>query len=136
MRLFEGTTEKKPISRAQVVERAALSAHSYKKRWKRLGGEERLLRNISRSDLRYHCQRSSMSPSIYIIAGPNGRGARRPLRCEFLPNYANCRNFINADLIAPKAWPRFSPEIAAFRAGKLMLAEIDLLAHRRARFWF
>ncbi len=47
--------------------------------------------------------------------------------------YFNCRNFIDADLIAQGMAP-FSPETAAFRAGKLMLAEIDLLAQRRADF--
>ena len=66
-----------------------------------------------------------MSPSIYVIAGPNGVGKTTFAR-EFLPNYANCRNFINADLIAQGMAP-FSPETAAFRSGKLMLAEIDLL---------
>ncbi len=75
-----------------------------------------------------------MNPSIYIIAGPNGVGKTTFAR-EFLPNYANCRNFINADLIAQGMAP-FSPETAAFRAGKLMLAEIDLLAQRRADFGF
>jgi predicted ABC-type ATPase len=75
-----------------------------------------------------------MSPSIYIIAGPNGVGKTTFAR-EFLPNYANCRNFINADLIAQGMAP-FSPETAAFRAGKLMLAEIDLFAQRRADFGF
>jgi predicted ABC-type ATPase len=75
-----------------------------------------------------------MSPSIYIIAGPNGVGKTTFAR-EFLPNYANCRNFINADLIAQGMAP-FSPESAAFRAGRLMLTEIDLLAKRRADFGF
>jgi predicted ABC-type ATPase len=56
-----------------------------------------------------------MSPSIYIIAGPNGV-AKTTFAREFLPNYANCRNFINADLIAQGMAP-FSPETAAFRAG-------------------
>jgi predicted ABC-type ATPase len=40
-----------------------------------------------------------MSPSIYIIARPNGAGETTFAR-EFLPNYADCKNFINADLIA------------------------------------
>jgi len=39
-----------------------------------------------------------MSPSIYIIAGPNGVGKTTFAR-EFLPNYANCRYFISADLL-------------------------------------
>ena len=67
-----------------------------------------------------------MSPSLYIIAGPNGAGKTTFAR-QFLSNYADCRNFINADLIAQGVSP-FSPEAAAFRAGRLMLQEIDLYA--------
>ena len=36
---------------------------------------------------------------LYIIAGPNGVGKTTFAR-EFLPNYADCKNFVNADLIA------------------------------------
>lgn len=36
---------------------------------------------------------------LYIIAGPNGVGKTTFAR-EFLPNYADCTNFVNADLIA------------------------------------
>jgi predicted ABC-type ATPase len=36
---------------------------------------------------------------LYIIAGPNGAGKTTFAR-EFLPKYANCTNFVNADLIA------------------------------------
>jgi len=39
-----------------------------------------------------------MSPTVYIIAGPNGAG-KTTFATEFLPNYADCKNFINADLI-------------------------------------
>ncbi len=75
-----------------------------------------------------------MSPRLYIIAGPNGVGKTTFAR-EFLPNYADCRNFINADLIAQGMSP-FSPETAAFHAGRLMLGEINLFAKRRADFGF
>src|SRR6266852_6813732 len=71
---------------------------------------------------------------LYIIAGPNGAGKTTFAR-EFLPNYADCRNFVNADLIAQGMSP-FSPEKAAFRAGRLMLEEIELLAKRGADFGF
>lgn len=54
---------------------------------------------------------------------------------EFLPAYADCSNFVNADLIAQGVAP-FSPEAAAFRAGRLMLDEIELLAKRRVDFGF
>ena len=75
-----------------------------------------------------------MSPTVYIIAGPNGAGKTTFAR-EFLPNYAECKNFINADLIAQGVAP-FSPEAAAFRAGRLMLEEIDLHAKRNESFGF
>jgi len=52
---------------------------------------------------------------LYIIAGPNGAGKTTFAR-EFLPNYAGCKNFVNADLIAQGMAP-FSPETAAMRAG-------------------
>jgi predicted ABC-type ATPase len=75
-----------------------------------------------------------VSPNAYIIAGPNGVGKTTFAR-EFLPNYADCKNFINADLIAQGMAP-FSPETAAFRAGRLMLSEINLLTKHRADFGF
>lgn len=59
---------------------------------------------------------------IVIIAGPNGAGKTTFAR-ELLPNEANCPVFVNADLIAAGLSP-FRPEAAAFRAGRLMLAEI------------
>jgi predicted ABC-type ATPase len=65
-----------------------------------------------------HLAGAIIKPSVYIIAGPNGAGKTTFAR-EFLPNYADCKNFINADLIAQGVSP-FSPEAAAFRAGRLM----------------
>lgn len=59
---------------------------------------------------------------IVIIAGPNGAGKTTFAR-EFLPNEAGCPVFVNADLIAAGISP-FRPEVAAFRAGRLMLQEI------------
>ena len=60
---------------------------------------------------------------IIIIAGPNGAGKTTFAR-EFLPNEADCPVFINADLIAAGLSP-FHPELAAFRAGRVMLQEIN-----------
>ena len=57
---------------------------------------------------------------LYIIAGPNGVGKTTFAR-TFLPKYADCKSFINADLIAQGMSP-FSPEAAAVRAGRLMLS--------------
>jgi predicted ABC-type ATPase len=60
---------------------------------------------------------------IVIIAGPNGAGKTTFAR-EFLPNEAGCPVFINADLIAAGLSP-FQPELAAIKAGRLMLEEIQ-----------
>jgi len=75
-----------------------------------------------------------MGPNVYIIAGPNGAGKTTFAR-EFLPNYADCRNFINADLIAEGLSP-LSPETAAIRAGRLMLEEVSLAMQRGIDFGF
>jgi len=75
-----------------------------------------------------------VKPNVYIIAGPNGAGKTTFAR-EFLPRYADCRNFINADLIAQGVSP-FSPEAAAFRAGRLVLIEIDHFGKRGIDFGF
>lgn len=75
-----------------------------------------------------------MTPNVYIIAGPNGAGKTTFAR-EFLPTYANCKIFINADLIAQGLSP-FDPERAAFRAGRLMLEEIETQAARGEDFGF
>jgi len=71
---------------------------------------------------------------IVIIAGPNGAGKTTFAR-EFLPNEADCPVFVNADLIAAGLAP-FSPEAAAFRAGRLMLEEIKNHVRRRESFAF
>jgi predicted ABC-type ATPase len=71
---------------------------------------------------------------LYIIAGPNGVG-KTTFASKFLPKYANCQNFINADLIARGMSP-FSPEAAAVRAGRLVLSEIRFFARRRVSFAF
>jgi predicted ABC-type ATPase len=67
---------------------------------------------------------------LLIIAGPNGAGKTTFAR-EFLPHEADCHVFINADYIAHGLSP-FSPELAALKAGKVMLRELDEhLTHRR-----
>ena len=60
---------------------------------------------------------------IIIIARPNGAGKTTFAR-DFLPAEAQTLRFINADLIAAGLAP-FNPESAAFKAGRLMLEEID-----------
>ena len=72
--------------------------------------------------------------NLYIIAGPNGSG-KTTFVLRFLPNYTDCINFVNADLIASGLSP-FSPDIAAIKAGKLMLREIDAFRRQGVDFAF
>lgn len=73
-------------------------------------------------------------PSVYLVAGPNGSGKTTFAR-TFLPTYAHCKQFVNADLIAGGLAP-FSPETAALRAGRLVLEQIHRLADQRSDFGF
>jgi predicted ABC-type ATPase len=72
--------------------------------------------------------------NIYIIAGPNGSGKTTFAR-SFLPDYVNCPNFVNADLIAQGLAP-FEPRAAAIKAGKLVLQQIHEYAERGVDFAF
>jgi predicted ABC-type ATPase len=72
--------------------------------------------------------------AVYIIAGPNGSG-KTTFAKKFLPNYAKCQNFVNADLIAQGLSP-FSPRTAAMRAGRLVLEQIHSLAEKNCDFAF
>ena len=71
---------------------------------------------------------------IYIIAGPNGSG-KTTFANKFLPEYAKCPNFVNADLIAQGLSP-FSPLTAAIKAGRLVLEQIRSLAEKNVDFAF
>ncbi len=73
-------------------------------------------------------------PKLYIIAGPNGAG-KTTFAKEFLPHYAKCSNFVNADLIAMGIAP-FTPAEASIKAGKLLLKEIDRFISRKVDFSF
>jgi len=73
-------------------------------------------------------------PRMYVIAGPNGAG-KTTFAYEFLPNYVECAQFVNADLIAQGLSP-FDPEGAAWRTGRSMLDEINQLVCSRSDFAF
>ena len=73
-------------------------------------------------------------PKIVIIAGPNGAGKTTFARA-YLPQEARCPRFINADLIAAGLSP-FAPDLAAIKAGRLMLEEIAACVARRDSFAF
>ncbi len=72
--------------------------------------------------------------NLYIVAGPNGAGKTTFAR-TFLPKYAACRNFVNADLIAQGLAP-FDPQRAAVKAGRLVLLQIRQFARAGTDFGF
>ncbi len=74
------------------------------------------------------------TPTVYVIAGPNGAG-KTTFAAEFLPDFVQCREFLNADLIAGGLSP-FAPETQNVRAGRLLFERINELADERADFSF
>ena len=73
-------------------------------------------------------------PNCYIVAGPNGAG-KTTFATQFLPLYANCRNFINPDLLA-RAYSPFDPDAGMLRAGRATLERIGEFAKARRDFAF
>jgi predicted ABC-type ATPase len=78
-------------------------------------------------------QRGSQ-PTVYVFAGPNGAG-KTTFATEYLPAFAECLEFVNADLIAAGLSP-FAPETQATRAGELLLMRIKELCEARRDFGF
>lgn len=74
------------------------------------------------------------TPTVYVIAGPNGAG-KTTFATEFLPGFVDCRQFLNADLIAAGLSP-FAPETQNVRAGRLLLERINELTRAREDFGF
>ncbi len=66
------------------------------------------------------------SANCYVIAGPNGAGKTL---------YANCLNFINADLLA-RAYSPFDPDAGMLRAGRTVLERIMEFTQARVAFAF
>lgn len=73
-------------------------------------------------------------PTAYVVAGPNGAG-KTTFAAEFLPHFAICREFLNADLIAAGLSP-FAPETQNVQAARLMLRRFRELVAARADFGF
>ena len=74
------------------------------------------------------------SPIVYVIAGPNGAG-KTTFAMDFFPEFVQCREFVNADLIAAGLSP-FAPETQAMRAGRLVLVRIKELERSAEDFAF
>src|SRR6516162_2321313 len=77
---------------------------------------------------------SRNKPTVYVIGGPNGAG-KTTFASKFLPDFVQCREFLNADLIAAGLSP-FAPETQNLRAVRLLLARIGELAGEGANFGF
>ncbi|QDS90076.1 Zeta toxin [Rosistilla ulvae] len=77
---------------------------------------------------------SPLQSTVYVIAGPNGAGKTTFAR-RYLPYFAGCQEFVNADLIAAGLSP-FNPESQSVAAGRLMLNRIETLIRTRTSFGF
>lgn len=74
------------------------------------------------------------TPTVYVVAGPNGAGKTTFAR-EFLPSFAQCSEFLNADLIASGLSP-FAPETQNLRAAELLLLRMDECITQERTFGF
>lgn len=74
------------------------------------------------------------NPNVYIIAGPNGAG-KTTFAKRYLPIYAKCKHFVNADLIAQGLAP-FGPEKVAMKAGRILLEQVYSMAESKVDFAF
>ncbi|MFO0951548.1 MAG: zeta toxin family protein [Isosphaeraceae bacterium] len=75
-----------------------------------------------------------MGPTIYVIAGPNGAG-KTTFAFQYLPESVECRQFLNADLIAAGLSP-LAPETQNLKAGRLLLERIRELSRKGETFGF
>ena len=73
-------------------------------------------------------------PTCWIIAGPNGAG-KTTFALKYLPDVAQCNNFVNADLIAAGLSP-FAPEKELLAASRLFLKEMRRFIAQRESFGF
>jgi len=73
-------------------------------------------------------------PVCWIIAGPNGAG-KTTFALKYLPEVADCHNFVNADLIAAGLAP-LAPEKELLAASRLFLKEVHGYIDQRISFGF
>jgi predicted ABC-type ATPase len=70
--------------------------------------------------------------NIYFIAGCNGAG-KSTVAYTLLPEILDCKEFVNADIIAAGLSP-FYPEGVAFESGRIMLQRIEHLVKNKIDF--
>ena len=73
-------------------------------------------------------------PRVVVLAGINGAGKTTASR-DLLVNVLRIPTFVNADAIA-RGLNGLEPEKEAFRAGRIMLEQMDQLVERREDFAF
>jgi len=73
-------------------------------------------------------------PKLYIRAGCNGAG-KTTASLTLLPEMFQCKEFVNADIIAAGICPG-NPESVALQAGRIMLIKIHKLILEKADFAF
>jgi predicted ABC-type ATPase len=73
-------------------------------------------------------------PSIVILAGPNGAG-KTTAASHLLGDVLGVATFVNADVVAQELSPG-APELAAFQAGRQVLAQLESLSAAGATFAF
>ena len=73
-------------------------------------------------------------PNVYIIGGANGSG-KTTVALRLLPNFLDCFEYVNADIIAA-GLSALNPESVAIQAGRLMLQRLQTLSSKGANFAF
>ena len=71
-------------------------------------------------------------PNLFVIAGCNGSG-KTTIAKELFPNYFNCNEFVNADIMAAEMSPNDVARVA-ISAGKKTLELIDKLFDDKISF--
>jgi len=77
---------------------------------------------------------ADVSPQVIVIAGPNGAGKTTSSKA-FLREYLDVGTFVNADIIA-QGISGFSGDLAAVKAGEIMLDRLHELAAAKTSFAF
>lgn len=73
-------------------------------------------------------------PLFVVIAGPNGAG-KTTASGSLLRDYIGIRHYVNADIIA-QGLSGFAGDLAAIKAGEIMLERLHELANARENFAF